>query len=128
MRIIEMAFTERDRSKLVLAEKLLQSAQHTSEAEMRNSLSRIYYAVLHVAEAVTSVSGHGKMPAALTQLEAGLGDDFRRLRDLRVGADYTPNFVEREFGDLETFRSQFPIEMDTARTLYERLLKLGSGS
>lgn len=121
-----MAFRDSDRPKLELAERLLESAEHSSEAEMRNSISRIYYAVLHLAEALTDVSGHGRMPDALNGIEQGLGDDFKWLRDLRAGADYNPNFARDQFHGTDGFRAQFREVMDSARTLYERILKLGS--
>jgi len=111
-------------ARLALAEKILEQAEHSSEAEMRNSLSRLYYAVYHVALVLVGSKAHGEIPAALDGLETGLGKLYKDLLELRQRADYDPAFVVRQFGSTENFRVQFPIEMDKARTLYERLRQM----
>lgn len=121
-----MVFRDSDKNKLALAERLLEIAEHSSEAEMRNSISRIYFAIYHVAAALSGINDHGNMPNFLNEIEGGLGDEFKRYRDLRAGADYNPNFARDQFQGLDGFRAQFREVMDGARTLYERLLKLGS--
>ncbi len=120
-----MPFKDSETARLLLAERLLESAEHSSEAEMRNSISRIYYAVHHVGEALTGVANHGQLPYALNEIETGLGDDFKKLRDLRASCDYNPRFIEDQFQGMDGFRSQFRELMDGARTLYERLLEIG---
>jgi hypothetical protein len=115
---------EKQRARLIFAERLLELAEHSSEIEMRCALSRIYYAVHHVAIALTGQANHGEIAPVLEIREAGLGDRYNWLRRLRNRADYHPDFVEQEYGDLPNFRTQFPQIMENSRSLYERLLQL----
>lgn len=110
-------------NRLALAERLIELAEHSSEAEMRMSLSRLYYAVYHVAVAIVGNKSHGEMPPALNSIEPGLGDLYKDILELRQRADYDPDFVSRQFGSLQNLRVQFPREMERARALYERLLR-----
>ena len=118
---------EKRQTRLLLAERLLELAEHSSEAEMRSSLSRIYYAVYHVALVLVGSMAHGEIPTALEDKEEGLGRRYKSLMDLRHRADYNPAFVEQNFGDLDNFKIQFPQEIENARSLYERLLQLVRG-
>ena len=121
-----MALDEKQKARLLLAERLLELAEHSSEIEMRNSLSRIYYAVYHVAIVLVGNMSHGEISSALEKQETGLGERFRRLLELRQGADYNLNFVKSEFDGLENFKVQFPQEIESARGLYERLLQMST--
>jgi len=111
-------------ARLSLAEQMLQLADHSSEGEMRGSLSRMYYAVYHVALVLVGNRAHGEIPEALEALNAGLGRLYAELLILRQRADYDPGFVTRQFGSVENFRLQFPLEMEKARVLYERLRQM----
>ena len=91
---------------------------------MRNSLSRMYYAIYHVAVTVAGTMAHGEFPNALSRIAPGLGSEFKRFHSFRERADYNPNFVRAEFGDHKSFRAQFPDLMADARRLYEELLEL----
>lgn len=104
----------------MLAERLLEQAEHSSEIEMRLSLSRMYYAAFHAAAAITGVADHGNMPGALDGIELGLGEQYKRLRELRNQADYNPTFKRLGIVNLQSLRD----EMDKARALYERLKQL----
>ena len=64
--------------RIELAEALLTSAEHSSEAEIRNSLSRMYYAIYHLATAAVGSMAHGEFAASLDQIESGLGARFKR--------------------------------------------------
>lgn len=119
-----MTFREKDKQKLALAERLLESAEHSSEADMRNSISRMYYAVYHVAVVLVGNMAHGEIPGALEKREKGLAERFRRLYELRQGADYDPDFVKRRFKDIGDFRVRFRDEMEIARSLYDHLLQM----
>jgi len=121
-----MALDEKQKTRLLLAERLLELAEHSSETEMRSSLSRIYYAVYHLAIVLVGNMAHGEMSSALEEKEQGLGQRYKRLLELRQGADYNPAFVKQEFGDLDNFRVQFSQEIESARSLYERLLQLST--
>ena len=99
---------EKQKARLVHAERLLELAEHSSEIEMRASLSRIYYAVYHVAIGLVGNRAHGEMAAALEQREEGLGERYASLLELRSRADYDPEFVRRRFESLDDFRLQFP--------------------
>ena len=108
-------------NRLALAERLVELAEHSSEAEMRASVSRLYYAVYHVAIMIVGNMAHGEIPYALNRVENELGAQYKDLLELRHQADYDPEFVTRQFGSLVNFRIQFPREMEKARALYERL-------
>jgi len=110
--------------RIELAEALLTSAEHSSEAEIRNSLSRMYYAIYHLATAAVGSMAHGEFAASLDQIESGLGARFKRFEDLRSRADYHPDFVVQEFGDYRSMRAAFPALLQEGRELYERLLEL----
>jgi hypothetical protein len=111
-------------ARLSLAERILELAEHSSEGEMRGSLSGMYYAVYHVALVLVGNKAHGEIPEALDGLEAGLGKLYAELLVLRQRADYDPSFVTRQFGSVENLRLQFPLEMEKARALYERLRQM----
>jgi uncharacterized protein (UPF0332 family) len=95
-----MALDEKQEARVLLAERLLELAEHSSEIEMRASLSRIYYAVYHVAIGLVGNKAHGEMAAALEQREEGLGERHTTLLELRQKADYDPEFVRRRFESL----------------------------
>lgn len=111
-------------ARLSLAERMLELAEHSSEGEMRSSLSRMYYAVYHVALVLVGNKAHGEISEALENLEVGLGKLYAELLILRQRADYDPSFVARQFGSVENFRLKFPFEMEKARALYERLRQM----
>jgi uncharacterized protein (UPF0332 family) len=115
---------QKQKTRLAHAEKLLELAEHSSEIEMRASLSRIYYAVYHVAIGLVGNKAHGEMAAALELREEGLGERYTTLLELRQKADYDPEFVRRRFDSLDDFRLQFPELMRSARRLYEDILQL----
>lgn len=110
--------------RLELAEALLVSAEHSSEAEIRNSISRMYYATYHLATTAVGSMAHGEYAQALDSLEPGLGVSFKRFEDLRSRADYNPDFVAQQFGDFPSMQGAFPGLLQEGRELYERLLKM----
>jgi uncharacterized protein (UPF0332 family) len=111
-------------ARLSLAEQLLELAEHSSETEMRTSLSRSYYALYQVACTKVKASAHKEIIEALYALESGLGEPYRRQYELRQRADYDPDFINRHYGSVAAFRLDFPGIMQNARRLYEDLLKL----
>lgn len=119
-----MALDPGNEARLLLAERMLEIAEHSSEAEMRSSISRLYYAVYHVALVLVGNKAHGEIPGALEELEAGLGKLYKALLILRQRADYDPGFVVQQFKTIQNFRVQFPLEMEKARALYELLRQL----
>ncbi|MHB1700319.1 MAG: hypothetical protein ACYCSN_09300 [Acidobacteriaceae bacterium] len=114
---------EKRSARLLLAKRLREQAEHSSEIEMRMSISRMYYAVFHAAAVLTGVTDHGNMPEALNGIEQGLGQPYKRLRDLRSQADYDPAFEKLGITDLQSFRK----EMTEAATLFELLKELAGG-
>jgi uncharacterized protein (UPF0332 family) len=108
-------------SRYQLAERLRELAEHSSETEMRNSLSRMYYATYHLARILTGEKEHGNVQAALKRFDAKSAGELRDLYRLRESADYDPDFVIEEYESLEDFRRQFSEDMGRARILYERL-------
>jgi uncharacterized protein (UPF0332 family) len=96
---------------LRLADGLMQTvaiSSSASEYEMRNSMSRLYYAFFHVSLALLRSIGadtdkfsrdHGKVHAAVqARMGKYLGTCLKRLYHLRKLCDYDANMFEREYG------------------------------
>jgi uncharacterized protein (UPF0332 family) len=80
-----------------MAEQFFQLATGTSEAAMRSSISRLYYANFHIAAALTDGKSHGDIAGRLAKSYGDdLGTRFRRLHNLRSRMDYEPDFFRRE--------------------------------
>jgi hypothetical protein len=116
-------FDDAKSDRLAMAAALIELAEHSSEAELRSSLSRLYYALYHVARELTGISDHGQLPTALDVVHPNLGSEFKLFRDLRARADYNPNF-SKTFGSGSEFRAATLRSLDDGRKLYEQLLEL----
>ena len=68
-------------------------AQKGGEAELRSAVSRLYYALFHVARQRTEVgasttSAHTAVVIAVKRRDWSTGDQLDSLRKLRTAADY----------------------------------------
>ena len=103
----------------------------STEYDMRNSLSRLYYAFFHMGLALLLSSGwdirsvskdHGRFQSAM---DAGagkyIGTFIRKLYRFRLLCDYDEVMFQRDYGDLERARQQFIAETKMARTNFEWL-------
>lgn len=79
---------EERRSRIDLSEKLFELAQHLSEAEMRQSISRMYYATFHAAAVLLGKQvSHQEVASKLRALDEQLGNGYKALEDARSKAD-----------------------------------------
>ena len=120
--------TEEERqSRLLLGKKLRQQAEHGSEIEMRQSLSRMYYGVYHVAAVLLGgVYSHQEIAVKLSALEGGdyLSSSYKQLQAARSKADYHHDWISREFDGLAGFRVRFEELIQLGGELDERMRRL----
>lgn len=86
---------EKANSRLLLADQFFELATGGTEAAMRSSLARLYYASFHVAAVLTGGTSHGDIAKRLTDSHGEIGRNFKRLHDVRSQMDYTPDFFEK---------------------------------
>lgn len=115
---------------LRLAQGLVETAEVSalsSEYQMRNSLSRLYYACFHASLALLLTTGrdieqfrkdHGRVHDAV---QARFGKSFgvflRNLYRLRPESDYDVAMFERTYrGDIEKARKEFILFVKIAKT------------
>jgi uncharacterized protein (UPF0332 family) len=124
-------------SRLRLADGLMATVEITSsssEYDMRNSLSRLYYAFFHASLALLLCSGwnidaiakdHGKVHSAV-QAKMGkyLGVFIRKLYRLRQLCDYDESMFQEEYGGgTEKVRQDFILLIRRARTNFQWLYR-----
>lgn len=62
---------------------------------------------MHAAKALDRKIGHDSLVSELEKLEKGLGEKAGVLQKLRHRADYTPGFVDLEYGgSMELFKQE----------------------
>lgn len=125
-----MTDSERN-SRLALARALRESADHSSEQEIRDALSRSYYAVFHVG-CVLVGRGLGNHREFLQELRALLSDDaegsslmakIEEIQRLRIQADYQFDAVERYYeGSLGKFQEAAANALGLGREVCQHLL------
>jgi uncharacterized protein (UPF0332 family) len=119
---------EQQKSRLALAEGLRQRADHSSESELRDALSRSYYSLFHASLVLLGREWirHENLPGELAKISPqmeDLAETVKQLSKLREGADYNPEMVTKDFsGDLELFRLKAVESLDRGRSAYQRLL------
>ena len=111
-------------SRLELAQALRQLADGSTEAALRNALSRSYYSIFHAANVLFGKVSHGDIAKRLGSVDPELEAQVEKLQQLRSQADYDPNFVEREFkGNLEQFRLDVRRQVDEGLSVFNRILR-----
>jgi uncharacterized protein (UPF0332 family) len=122
-------------SSLRLADGLMQTVPFSSSAseyEIRNSMSRLYYAFFHVSLALLRSAGadpdkfsrdHGKVHAAVqARMGKYLGTFLRKLYLLRKLCDYDSNMFERKYPrNIEGARRDCVLEIKRATTNFHWL-------
>jgi uncharacterized protein (UPF0332 family) len=130
-----VANSERE-ARLDLARKLRESADSSSEQELRNALSRSYYSIYHAARIwVGREQGglsHDGLERAVRQRDPQLAEDLKELYRLRENADYNAQMLSRDYeSDIERFRLAVNQALDKARTVYRRIcdeIERGTGA
>jgi len=113
----------KEKSRLELAKMLRELADNSSEAAIRSSLSRSYYAIYHAAYVLLGNVSHDELVDELGKVDWGLADSVKTIRRLRMQADYDPHFVLREFsGDIALFRLEARKQLEQGLLAYERIL------
>jgi uncharacterized protein (UPF0332 family) len=105
----------------------------STEYDIRNSLSRLYYAFFHMGLALLLSSGwdirtvskdHGRFQSAM---DAGagkyVGTFIRKLYRFRLLCDYDEIMFQRDYSDIEKAKQQFMAEVKMARTNFQWLLR-----
>jgi len=111
-------------SRLELAKALRELADGSSEAALRNSLSRSYYSIFHASNVLFGRVSHSDIAKRLGGVDLELEAQVEKLQQLRSQADYDPNFVEREFkGNLEQFRLDVRRQVDEGLSVFNRILR-----
>jgi len=111
-------------SRLELAKALRELADGSSEAALRNALSRSYYSIFHAANVLFGKVSHSDIAKRLGSVDLELEAQVEKLQQLRSQADYDPNFVEWEFkGNLEQFRLDVRRQVDEGLSVFNRILR-----
>jgi uncharacterized protein (UPF0332 family) len=111
-------------SRLELAKALRELADGSTEAALRNALSRSYYSIFHAANVLFGKVSHGEIAKRLGSVDPELEAQVDKLQRLRSQADYDPSFVEREFkGDLDQFRLDVRRQVDEGLSVFNRVVR-----
>jgi len=118
--------SEKD-SRLAMAQALRESADSSSEQELRNALSRSYYSIYHAArvwvEREQGSLSHGKLQHAVQEKDPKVAEDIKALYRLREDADYNAEMLSRDYGgDIERFRLAVIEALNKARIVYRQIL------
>ena len=114
-------------TRLALAEAIRESADHSSEQALRDSLSRSYYSVFHVGCALLG-KGFGDHKQFLQALKQRVGDELgakvEYLQSLRIRADYEFDAVGRVYRNVDEFRRKALEGLRLGQEVYMELLGL----
>lgn len=97
-----------------------------SEYEIRNALSRCYYAFFHLSHVVLGrYRGHEVICREVGKQDALLGEFLATLQALRIEVDYIPDVVQMKYeGEIGAYRLRAGQVLAEAKTRFERTLKL----
>jgi len=121
-----MSLNGDQKARLALAQGLRERADHSSESELRDALSRSYYSLFHASIVLLERDRilHKNLPKELASIDPELAQTVAELSKLRESADYAPDMVSRDFnGDPELFRRKTIEALERGRTAYQRLLR-----
>lgn len=116
-------------ARLRLAEgffKTVRLKSRASEHEIRNALSRCYYAFFHISHVVLGrYCGHELVAAEIGKRDAVLAEFVATVQALRIEADYIPDVVEMKYGgELDAYRLRADQVLAEAATQFRRALRL----
>jgi len=111
-------------ARLVLARRFREQADRSSEQDLRDALSRSYYALYHAGIVLLGKAvSHREFPAELEKFDTALAQTVSNLQKLRSKADYDPEMVSRDYAsDLELFRLKVGESLEEGRGAFQRLL------
>ena len=113
-----------DSSRLALAKALRELADGSSEAALRNALSRSYYSIFHAAKALDRKIGHDNLVSELEKVEKGLGEKAGAMKELRAKADYNPRFIDLEYdGSVELFKQEARRQVNDGLLVFNRIVR-----
>jgi uncharacterized protein (UPF0332 family) len=113
-----------DTSRLALARGLRELADSSSEAALRNALSRSYYSIYHAAKALNRKINHDNLVSELEKVEKGLGLKAGVIKQLRQRADYDPGFIDLEYGgSLEVFKKEARRQVNEGLNVFDRIVR-----
>jgi uncharacterized protein (UPF0332 family) len=113
-----------DSSRLALAKGLRELADGSSEAALRSALSRSYYSIYHAAKVLDRKIEHDNLVAELEKVEKGLGEKAGIIKQLRQRADYTPGFIDLEYGgSLEVFKQEARRQVNEGLNVFDRIIR-----
>ena len=106
--------------------KTIRLKRHASEHEIRNALSRCYYAFFHLSHVVLGrYRGHDLIAGEIRERDSALGDFVEVLQALRIEADYIPDVVAMKYdGHLDAYRFRADQVLAQAPAQFRRALKL----
>src|SRR5271163_5008760 len=113
-----------DSSRLALAKGLRELADGSSEAALRSALSRSYYSIYHAAKVLDGKIEHDNLVTELEKVEKGLGEKAGAIKQLRARADYTPGFIDLEYGgNLEVFKREARRQVNEGLNVFDRIIR-----
>jgi len=106
--------------------KTVDISPDASEYEIRNALSRCYYAFFHLSHVVLGrYCGHALVSTEVGKQDALLGEFVATLQALRIEADYIPDVVHMKYdSEISAYRLRAGQVLAEAKTQFERTLKL----
>ena len=108
----------------MLAKALRELADGSSEAALRNALSRSYYSIFHAANVLFGKVTHEDIAEKLGEIDPELGARVKDLRRLRSLADYTPGFIDSEYsGSLELFKDDARHQVNEGLKVFNRIMR-----
>jgi uncharacterized protein (UPF0332 family) len=113
-----------DHSRLALAKALRELADGSSEATLRNALSRSYYSIFHAANVLLGKLTHEEISEKLGEIDPELGASVKDLKRLRSLADYTPGLVDLEYGgNVELFKEDARHQVNEGLKVFNRIVR-----
>jgi hypothetical protein len=115
-------------ARLRLAEGFLKTVRvgaQSSEHDVRNAYSRLYYSFFHLGHVVLGrYYNHDELPRRIRKTDPQLGQFVEGLRKLRIEADYIPDVVRKQYnGNVEAYRVKAEQVLLEARIQFDRMLK-----
>ena len=120
-------------ARIELARRLRESADHSSEQELRAALSCSYYSLYHAARVLvgraTGGLDHDSLRREVEKIDQDLAHTLKDLYRLRENADYNPGMMTQFYGgDVERFRKEVEEALQRGLDAYRQILALISGN
>jgi uncharacterized protein (UPF0332 family) len=87
-------------------------------------LSRSYYSIFHAANVLLGKVTHEDIAEKLGEVDLELGARVKELRRLRSLADYTPGFIDLEYGgEMELFKQEARDMVNEGLRVFDRIVR-----